>query len=240
MSDSTEKRAAAPYVSYTSLKNFVTSLRASGGVPIVIDNSVFGGMSGGSRSQMKSALRFLNLIDGDSKPTARMHEAVDASGDDAQWKAFVGRMLKEYYAPILAHPLTSTTPSALKKEFELVFSGNPDVIGKAITFFIHAAKEAGLPLSPRLTERQKGAGGGKRQPRRRAADLGGAASTDNQLDPGALSKANGASEAPKPRKVHEHQMALVEIINTYTDMDDQMRSALLGVVGFIATKGVST
>jgi hypothetical protein len=42
----------------------------------------------------------------------------------------------------------------------------------------------------------------------------------------------------KPRKVHEHQMVLIEIINTYEDMTPDMRNALLSAVGFIATKGV--
>ena len=46
------------------------------------------------------------------------------------------------------------------------------------------------------------------------------------------------AQPEKPRKVHEHQMALIEIINTYSDMDDTMRKALLDVVGFIAQKGV--
>ncbi|HKO56225.1 MAG TPA: hypothetical protein VJ276_10130, partial [Thermoanaerobaculia bacterium] len=151
-------KTTAPYTSFATFKNFLTGLRASGGVPIVVDNSVYGNMSGGSRSQLRAAVRFLGLVDDQNKPTEAMHQAVIATQDAAAWSNFVMELLNEHYAPIVNHPLINTTPAALRKEFEAAFSGTPDVITKSVTFFIHAAREAGLALSPRLTERQRGGG----------------------------------------------------------------------------------
>ena len=104
-----------------------------------------------------------------------------------------------------------------------------------MTFFIHAAKDSGIFLAARLTERQKGGTGRKSGSRRARAET-----SSNDAGTGSGKQPPIPEGAPlKPRKVHEHQSALVEIINTYTDMDDEMRTALLKVVGFIAMKGVT-
>jgi len=230
-------KVTAPYTSFATFKNFLAGLRSGGGAPIVIDNSVYGNMSGGVRSQLKAALRFLGLVDEKNKPTEMMHTAVEATQDAAVWSAFVHLILTTYYAPIIAHPLTNTTPAALRKEFEASYSGTPDVITKSITFFIHAAREAGVALSPRLTERQRGGGARRGAPRRRHSEPQ-SAPPPTGVQTSALGVQTEGIPPTKPRKVHEHQMALIEIINTYTDMDDAMRQALLGAVGFISQKGV--
>jgi hypothetical protein len=159
-----------PYVAYTTLKNFLSTMRTAGGAPIVIDRSVFGGMSGGYQAQVKGALRFLGMIDKDSKPTVFMHAAVAATEKTEDWTTVVSALLNQYYPTIVAHPLTNTTPDALRKEFEATFGGKPDLISKAVTFFVHAAKDAGMPLSPRLTERQRGGGSRRGGPRRHRSD----------------------------------------------------------------------
>jgi hypothetical protein len=161
-------KSTAPYTSFATFKNFLTGLRALGGVPIVIDNSVYGNMSGGSRSQLKATLRFLGLVDDANKPTEELHIGVAATQDVAAWRSWVLALLTAYYPSIISHQLTNTTPAALRKEFEAAFSGTPDVVTKSVTFFIHAAREAGVALSPRLTERQRGGGArrgaGRRKP----------------------------------------------------------------------------
>lgn len=235
---SSSDRPYAPYVAFITLKNFLLTLGKSGGVPVVIDNSVFGSMSGGYRSQLKATLRFLRFIDKASKPTDALHDAVAAVGDTAAWSAFVLALLKEHYPTIVAHPLTNTTMPTLRKEFEAVFGGQPDVITKAVSFFIHAAKESGVPLSPRLTERQKGSGTRRVGGRRRTATQPDVTPTNGLGGTGAP-LVDPPPPPSKPRKVHEHQTALIEIINTYTDMDNDMRTALLNAVGFIAMKGVA-
>src|SRR5437763_7070249 len=168
-------KTTAPYTSFATFKNFLVGLRAGGGAPIVIDNSVYGQMGGGVRSQLKAALRVLGLIDEENKPTAAMHKGVEATQDAAAWSGFVMELLKKHYAPIMSHPLNNSTPAALRKEFEAAFSGTGDVITKMVTFFIHAAREAGVALSPRLTERQRGGGAQRGAGRRRRAENAAAA-----------------------------------------------------------------
>jgi hypothetical protein len=231
-----------PYVAFSSLKTFLSNLRESGGVPIAIDSSVYGNMSGSLRSQLRGALKFFGMAGADNKPTAVMHRAVEATADQGVWRAFVAEVLQEHYAPILAHPLTTTTPGALLKEFQTYYLGASDLMEKAITFFIYAAKEAGVPLSPRLTERQKPQRRSTTPRRRETNGSSGSGDGGGQSSGGAGKAVETVPQVdpPKPRKVSEHQVVLIEIINTYTDMDDEMRTSLLKVVGFIATKGVTS
>ena len=207
MPDTAKKMA--PYVAFASFKTFLSNLREGGGAPIVIDNSVFGNISGTLRSQLKGALKFFGFIDEGNKPTAGLHKAVAATASDAEWKALVKDLLAEHYAPILAHPLASTTPSQLQKEFQDNYGGSVDVIEKAITFFIYAAKEAAVPLTSRLTERQK--------PQRR----GGGAQRRREPVPGA---------GPEPPKREEEPKAKSDASETLMEIKDVTAEAMTRIL----------
>jgi hypothetical protein len=223
-----ERKVNAPYTSFATFKNFLAGLRASGGAPIVIDNSVYGNMSGGVRSQLKATLRFLGLIDDANKPTDLMHAAIEATQDAAVWGAFVSNVLSDHYAPILAHPLTNSTPAALRKEFEATFSGSPDVMTKSITFFIHAARDAGVALSPRLTERQRG-GGARRGAGGRRRDAAATAQTGGQpppAQPNPVKQNNSADTSVSPE-------SLTRLLKQIENPPEDVQKAIITIILYL-------
>jgi len=61
------RKNSPPYVSYKTFSSFMNKLQEH--LPTRIDRSCWGEMfSGSTGTQLMSAMRFLNLVDGNSKP----------------------------------------------------------------------------------------------------------------------------------------------------------------------------
>ncbi len=102
MTELADQKLIAPYVAYTTLKNFLSGFQ-SAGVPIVIDNSVFGSMSVvPSTAEVLASLS--ELYRQGQQPTADLHRAVQVVGDDTAWRAFVRETLEKYYSTISDTP----------------------------------------------------------------------------------------------------------------------------------------
>jgi hypothetical protein len=150
-----EKRVP-PVVAFRTLKNFWRSL--SQGIPSHVDRSVMPSQSGAGQTQIIHALRYLGLVRSDGSPTSSLTLLVKADGTEFQ-KALRDVLTEAY--PFLANKqidLTHTTMQQLEGEFKKL-GASGDTIRKCITFFIPAAKEAGIPLSPFITK-----GGPRRAP----------------------------------------------------------------------------
>src|SRR5512143_174190 len=79
VSDRNKKRSP-PYVSYRSFLTLLEELKR--GVPARLDRSYWGDkFSGSTGTQLVSALRFLSLVDSDSKPTSQLKELIEARGN---------------------------------------------------------------------------------------------------------------------------------------------------------------
>jgi hypothetical protein len=158
--------------------------------------------------------------------------------DEATFRQALSEVITAAYAPVMDVELDKVHGSHLRDKFKDVFGLEGDRQRKAIAFFLFAARDSGMKLSPYLKLRERGASKGPKKKRAEKSvdeNGGGGALRADSVD-----KKGGAPPAnSKPRKIHEHQTALIEIINTYTDMDEEMRTALLKVVGFIAMKGVA-
>ncbi len=147
----TEKTAARvpPYVSYRTLKTFIEDLKAHG-IPTRIDRSVWGAkFSGSVGAQLMSALRFLQLIDGSDAPQDELKTLVDRFNTD-KWASAVQPILQSSYKPIMGLSLEQISPAQLADEFKKAYTAQDAVIQKSITFFLHAAQDAGIPLSKRV------------------------------------------------------------------------------------------
>ena len=65
------RKHSPPYVSYKTFESFMTRLQQQ--LPTRIDRSYWGEMfSGSTGTQLMSAMRFLNLVDVNARPTPRL------------------------------------------------------------------------------------------------------------------------------------------------------------------------
>src|SRR5271165_7168598 len=142
-----------PYTSYRTFKTFIEDLREQG-VPSRIDRSVLTRFSGVVGTQLTHALRFLQLIDDQGRPTERLKELVHAEGA-GRWPETVLALMRQEYAPIFAIDLETATPSHFNEAFRKAFPAADAVVQKCVTFFLYAANDAGVKISGRVLKGRK-------------------------------------------------------------------------------------
>jgi hypothetical protein len=148
------KKHSPPYVSYKTFGSFLTQLQPQ--PPTRIDRSIWGEMfSGSTGTQLMSAMRFLNLIDVNSRPTARLKLLTGASGEHRA--VLLRQVADEAYAFVLKGTLDiqNATYAELEDVFQNTYRMKSDVCRKCIKFFTEFSKDAGIPLSPQITKKRK-------------------------------------------------------------------------------------
>ena len=160
-----EKKGAAVYVGWGTFKNAIDQLAQ--GLPNRIDRTCFPGLAGGVQSQLLAALKFLDLIDDDGKPTAALRSL--AAADEDGRKEHFKKMLQQHYADLFALDLTKTTPGELSETMGKSYNVSGDTKTKAIRFFLAAATWVGIPMSKLLINAAPAASStsGNGAPRRR-------------------------------------------------------------------------
>jgi hypothetical protein len=143
-----------PYVSYRTFRNFLERLQQR--IPSRIDRSYWGDtLSGSTGTQLMAALRFLDLIDANGKPTEQLRPLVMARGESR------ARLLRELTAGAYdfvvksSLDLESATYAQLGEIFSHTFQMTDDVSRKCVKFFIALSGDAGMPLSPLITRRTR-------------------------------------------------------------------------------------
>lgn len=148
------KRRSPPYVSYRSFLTLLEELKR--GVPSRLDRSYWGDkFSGSTGTQLMSALRFMNIVDGAGTPNNQLKDLVNARGParadilkKISYESFT--FLKgEAFEPEKA------TYSQLEEVFNEQYQVDRDVARKCIKFFTELAGDAGIPLSPFITKKSK-------------------------------------------------------------------------------------
>jgi hypothetical protein len=142
------KKLLPPYLPYRTFSNFIEELRIA--LPPRIDRSLMKSMSGGMQSQLMSALAYLNLIDSETNvPTEKLPRLVHSSGAGRQ-RVLKDILISSYkFLSEGGFQLDRATARQLQERFEQTgMSG--DTQRKAIAFFIKAAEDAGLGLSPHI------------------------------------------------------------------------------------------
>ncbi|HEV7485388.1 MAG TPA: hypothetical protein VGQ65_06865 [Thermoanaerobaculia bacterium] len=182
-----------PYVSFTTLKSFLSRLKENT-VPTVLDGAVFAGMDGTRQSQLRGALRFLELMDDAKRSTVLLGATVEAiqTGD---WPLVLGALINDSYSELLKNcKLESTTPKQLETTLETTYGIANNVARKALTFLVQAAQEAKMPLSSYLINRPRGGKGVKRTRRREngaSSDPSRDTGTTDQKMPRQTNRSNG-------------------------------------------------
>jgi Family of unknown function (DUF5343) len=142
-----------PYTSYRTFKTFIEDLHEQG-VPSRIDRSVLTRFSGVVGTQLMHALRFLDLVEDDGRPTQRLKELTNAHGADP-WSGKLLELLRQEYAPLFAIGLETATPSHFNEAFRKAFPAADAVVQKCVTFFLYAANDAGVKISGRVLKGRK-------------------------------------------------------------------------------------
>lgn len=147
-----KKAPVPPYVAYRTLKNFVE--RYKQGLPSRIDRGLMGSMSGAAQSQVTTALRYLGMITENNHPTETMKRYVTGE-EEEQKDALRGALLNGY--PFIFNgsiDFSSVTGSQLRETFEVHTSATGETIGRCIAFLKDAANDAGVIVSPFLTQKK--------------------------------------------------------------------------------------
>jgi hypothetical protein len=152
--DGVARGAIPPYVPFPSLKSFVQNAGQQG-LANRIDRSVLTNFSGSTQTQLITALRFLGLIDAKGHPTDRLETLVKTSGTD-EWSNVLAALLRDTYPALFdGFDLARATPNQFGERFRGTFPGSDAVQRKAVTFFLGAAQDAKIPISPHITKNKK-------------------------------------------------------------------------------------
>ncbi len=135
-----------PYISYRTFSNFLTDLR-SRGIPSRVDRSVMSHKSGTVQSQLLLALHYLGLVKASGHPTKRLSRLVATEG--AERKEVVREMIQSSYdfAFDRSFGLETATSNQAQEVFEKT-GASGETVRRCISFFLAAAKEGGIPVSP--------------------------------------------------------------------------------------------
>ncbi|KRG87988.1 hypothetical protein ABB34_02485 [Stenotrophomonas daejeonensis] len=142
-----EKTIKPPYSTYRSFTALIEELRSHEVLPGVIDRSFLSKRSGSEQSALIATMKWFGLIDEAGAPTKLLNEYVAA--DEASAKAMLKRMIEGSYRAITdgTFALERATTNMLADKFrEYEISGS--TLSKSISFFLSAAKEAGIKISP--------------------------------------------------------------------------------------------
>jgi hypothetical protein len=117
-----------------------------------------------------TTLRVLGLIAPDGRPDPVLERLVRAEGDDR--RGALREVLERFYAPVFKLDMARATKAQFHEVFRS-FGTREGVTAKCEAFFIQAAQDAGVELSPYILARRHGArrpGAAPPRPRAPAAD----------------------------------------------------------------------
>lgn len=181
MAQEEKAQKTPPYMSFRIMSNFIDWMREVG-VPTLIDRSFWGQrLSGSSGTYLVSALRFLDLLDPEDRPTNALEEIV---ADKEKGKALLRERLLAAYRPALQGlTLERASFGELQTSFEKEFGLKADTLRKAVTFFVHGAEHAQIPLSKFITDKARTVRTSEpRKPPRRAKQARTAEDADDAAD----------------------------------------------------------
>ena len=145
-----------PYMSYQRFESFIASLHGRT-LPPRIDRTLMQRMSGGEQSQVRIALRFLGLTQGDDNLVTETFRAlvlaytlptVPPAQQTEDWKQKLAAIVKSAYGPIIDGLDDAATQGQLDERFRTRGGLAGSSLVKAVRFFLAIAGEAGITMSP--------------------------------------------------------------------------------------------
>jgi hypothetical protein len=155
MSAENVRKYSPPYISPRTFQHLVEQLETT--IPDRFDRSYLDKMFSGSTGvQVMAAMRFLNLLDSGNKPTHHLRLLVQSTGDERPKR--LRDMANNAFGFVLNNNslnLKTATYGQLEDIFTSQFGVDKDVRRKCIKFFISLAHDAGIELSPYITQKVK-------------------------------------------------------------------------------------
>jgi HTH-type transcriptional regulator/antitoxin HigA len=142
-----------PCVSYKTFSTFLVKLRR---LHVGIDrNNWVEVVSSRTGTQMIPVMKFLNLIDVNDMPTARLRFITEATGEHCV--ALLRQVVYESYAFVFRGALDTrnATYTELEDVFRNTYGIEHVVCNKCIQFFVDFCEDASIPLSSQITDKQK-------------------------------------------------------------------------------------
>lgn len=166
MSENSQSTFKPPYMAFQTFWNFIGDLSAHT-LPPQIDRSMMASKSGTDQANLINTLKAFGLIDDEHRVLPGLTTLTDADTDARP--ALLADIVRRNYAAALEVADNNGTASQLEQCFRESYAvAGADTLRKSITFFLHAARVAGIPLSPHFKQTRAGSGA-PGQPRKRAA-----------------------------------------------------------------------
>ena len=146
-----------PYMSFQTFWSFIEEL-ASKPLPPRVDRSLMTSKSGSDQANLISALWAFGLTDEGGNVQDELTLLVGTPPEDR--KAAFGELVRKFYTGPLRVSAENGTQADLNKVFTDDYEGmsSPETRRKAITFFLHSARNAEIPLSPHFPATRSGSG----------------------------------------------------------------------------------
>jgi len=175
-----------PYLPFQTFLGFLTEL-GSKPLPPQIDRSMMNSKSGTDQANLFSALKFFDLIDNEQVVQDGLKAL--AASDEAGRKGAIGAMLQQRYPHQFEVSEQNGTEKLLLDSIEEDFGYTGDTRRKAMTFFLHSARWAGIELSAHFPVTRMGSGRtastrAKRTPKKKAGPTQGTAPKGTPLAQG--------------------------------------------------------
>jgi Family of unknown function (DUF5343) len=154
--------AAAPYVPYPALKAFLVQLSKSG-IPEQIEARTVADTTVSNGNHLVVSLRFLRLVDAHGQPTEALLRLINSMASE-DWPRAMELTLRNAYRPLFQMDLANARPTEFIAAFDQNYGGAPSVRRKSRTFFLHAAQDAGIALSPAIIRTTKPRGHSRPSP----------------------------------------------------------------------------
>jgi hypothetical protein len=144
-----------PYLAFQTFLAFLNELAAKP-LPPQIDRSIMNTKSGTDQANLFSALKFFDLIDDNNIVQQGLKAFVSA--DELGRKAAITAMFSGHYPNQFDVSSQNGTEKLLLDSFEDDFGYTGDTRRKAMTFFLHGARWAGIEMSPHFPTTRMGSG----------------------------------------------------------------------------------
>ena len=202
-----------PYVAYKTFKNFTDSLRMA--MPSRIDRSVMHTMSGAAQSHVMSALRSMDFVTKQGLTTDAFREFVISEGD--------GRRVALTSAIRTGFPflfdgsidLPSATGKQLLEKFDAT-SLNGNTLRRSVAFFLAAAKDAGIAVSPYFNKIQSRSASPRRSVANGLTLPGLTGAVDEELEEEGEKEENAKTPPPAPPAAGESLTVVLKSGGTIT------------------------
>lgn len=149
--DAVKDKTTPCYVSYLTFVNMLDYIKSLKVMPTRIDNSVWAGKFNGSNAVLLTAgLRYLKLLEGD-KPTEQFRSLAFAEPEER--KGLLKEVLTGAYGAEMTN-LSDKTPNMVDEEL-LRLGATASTRRKANSFFVQAAKGAGIEMPSIISKRAR-------------------------------------------------------------------------------------